>query len=138
MIPIVFTSSDLVGAPSLLTMVLVLTIQLASLNMPPLTNLEYVAHITPILPLFQNFQMDVHEIIVGIDGKKAVISATGSAETAVGPYCNEYIFVLSFNEKDDNVAKIVTFVDSHVSLSITEKMAAFHNLTQVPNAALIV
>ena len=82
--------------------------------------------------------MDVHEIIVGIDGKGAVISATGSAETAVGPYSNENIFVLSFNEKDDNVAKIVTFVDSHVSLSITEKMAAFHNLTQVPNAALIV
>ena len=86
--------------------------------------------------------MQVHEIIEDVNANELVISASGSAQTAVGPYNNEYMFVLSFNENGDKATKIVTFVDSHVALSITEKIKALNNSSQnlahTSNTALIV
>ena len=44
-----------------------------------------------------------------------MIRAYGSAETPVGPYANEYIWVLTFDASGDKVLKILEFVDSAFS-----------------------
>jgi ketosteroid isomerase-like protein len=107
-----------------------------------MTNLEYVAHITPILPLFHKFHMKIHEVIEDIVANKIVISATGSAETLAGPYRNDYIFVLSFNKRGDKVTKVVEFVDSKAALDFTAKIRELdhssEHLRQTANVPLVV
>ncbi len=64
------------------------------------------------MPLFRNFRLRVHDIIEDATANKVVVWARGTADTDVGPYRNEYVLMVEFNDKGDKVTRVREFLDS--------------------------
>lgn len=69
------------------------------------------------MPLFKNFTPTIHHLVEDEKANTVVIWCSSTAETAIGPYGNEYVLLLHFNEAGDKVEKFIEFVDTEYSKS---------------------
>ncbi|KUI55047.1 hypothetical protein VP1G_02307 [Cytospora mali] len=83
-----------------------------SLKQPERGNAEYREYFTSVMPAFQDFQPEIHELVEDERENKVIMWASSKGQTLIGPYGNEYMLLLYFNETGDKVKKIVEFVDS--------------------------
>lgn len=83
-----------------------------SLKQPPLTNEQYRAHFATVIPQFQNFKVDVLDLVVDEKRNKVVAHARSTADTAVGLYQNEYSFFLDLTPDGKQILRMQEFVDS--------------------------
>lgn len=56
--------------------------------------------------------MDMHEYTVDVTRRKTVCWSSLSATTPIGPYQNEYVWFLTFNESGMEITAITEFIDS--------------------------
>ena len=64
---------------------------------------------------FDRVHVTVHDSIVDEAARKVLMHASSSASTALGPYNNEYMFVLHMTDDGRKVDKVYEFVDSAYS-----------------------
>ncbi|KAH8684261.1 hypothetical protein BGZ60DRAFT_397154 [Tricladium varicosporioides] len=83
-----------------------------SLNQPTMSNTLYKAYFSGIMPFFRDFKLQINDIIEDEKENKIVIWAQSTAVTDLGPYANEYMLVLYFNESGEKVDRFLEFVDS--------------------------
>ncbi|RFU31459.1 hypothetical protein B7463_g4851, partial [Scytalidium lignicola] len=81
-------------------------------------NTEFAAFLKNVIPLFHNMRSEAvggeegKSFIVDVDRWKVVMHLRGYADSDIGPYENEYIFMLRMTESGDLVEEIVEFLDS--------------------------
>ncbi|KUI69040.1 hypothetical protein VM1G_04671 [Cytospora mali] len=83
-----------------------------SRHRPERGNAEYREYFSSVMPAFQDFQPEIHELVEDERENKVIMWASSKGQTLIGPYGNEYMLLLYFNETGDKVKKIVEFVDS--------------------------
>ncbi|MCJ1264730.1 hypothetical protein MMC22_004605 [Lobaria immixta] len=89
----------------------------ATLDRPPMTNAQYADYFEPLLPLFRDFTLTVHNLVHDEPGRKVAMHVTSAAETDKGPYRNEYMLMLEMSEDGSQVEKFLEFVDSARTVS---------------------
>ncbi|MCJ1263672.1 hypothetical protein MMC22_003542 [Lobaria immixta] len=90
----------------------------------PLNSEEFRHAAAGWFPEFKNFKFDVHNIITDTESQKVVLQANGSADTIVGPYINEYVFILHATEDGTKLKLVEEFFDSLKSVEWLEKLKA--------------
>lgn len=60
--------------------------------------------------------------IIDVPARKVVIHLTSTAETDIGPYANEYIWILRFTEDGKEIDEIIEFADSAYTLEMLHKL----------------
>ncbi len=79
----------------------------------PMNNEAYAAFMsTFIVPNFRSFKVEIDDIFEDEKGNKLAVWVHGSASTDIGPYENQYVIMLYFNETGTKVVKYVEFPDS--------------------------
>ena len=87
-----------------------------------MNNDEYATYFAPSLPVFRNFTVETHEIIVDEEARKVVMLASSTAETDIGPYSNEYVLVIEMGRDGRQAEKVIEWVDSGHSVKYFEKL----------------
>lgn len=64
----------------------------------------------------------MHDYFASVENRRATVHAVMEAQTDVGPYRNEYIFLLSFDESGEKLVKVVEMLDSAAAKEVREKM----------------
>lgn len=83
-----------------------------SMKLPPQDNATYEKSLSSLTTVFQNFHLDVHDVIEDVDARKVVMWLSARADTAAGEYVNEYMWVLDFDEKGEKIVGVKEFVDT--------------------------
>jgi hypothetical protein len=78
-------------------------------------NQAYQEHFSSLMPYFRNYNLTIQDIVEDEKANKVVVWTHSTADTRIGPYENEHILHLSFNEAGDKVDKFLEFVDSDLS-----------------------
>jgi len=94
----------------------------------PVQDLEgfrrYLEHLILLVP--DGFKVDAHykEPIVDEATRKVAVFAWCSANTVVGPYENEYIFVIQLNEDGTLADKVEEYLDSQLLRDVESRLAS--------------
>jgi hypothetical protein len=75
-----------------------------------------------ITPYFRNFEVLINEIFGDEKANKVVVLAKGTAETDLGSYKNEYMYMFHFDERGEKLEKFLKFVDSSSSLGFWPRL----------------
>lgn len=75
------------------------------------------------MPLFQRFDPVIHDMVEDEKGNKVIMWVSSSGDTDIGPYGNEYMILLYFNEAGDKVERFVEFVDSRYAMKFYGRLA---------------
>lgn len=78
-------------------------------------NATYRKYFGSMMPLFHTFDVTIHELVEDDKANKTTIWCSSKADTVLGPYGNEYMMLLYFNDSGDKVEKVIEFVDSDYS-----------------------
>ena len=87
-----------------------------------MNNEEHISFFAPSMPLFRNFRLTIHDIVVDESDRKVVMHLTSIASTDIGKYCNEYMLKLHMTEDCRKVDKFEEFVDSGYSAMYMAKL----------------
>lgn len=68
--------------------------------------------------------MNVWKVISDPEQHEGVLHATAVGETPLGPYENEHVFFLSFNEDGSKVNRVEEYVDTSYSEAFVKKIQA--------------
>jgi ketosteroid isomerase-like protein len=82
------------------------------MRLAPQDNAVYEKSLHSLKTVFQNFNLDVHEVIEDVEARKVVMWLSARADTAAGEYVNEYMWVLEFDESGEKVVEVKEFVDT--------------------------
>ena len=104
----------------------------ARLNRPALGNEEYRAYFSKIMPHFTNFKIEVIEFIEDAKRQKVAMYARSSAQTAIGPYANEYTLILQLTDDHRQIVEIKEFVDSDNSIAFFKRLNESAQTVLVP------
>lgn len=86
-----------------------------SLGRPPMNNEEYTTYFGAFIPAFRNFKVTIKDTVIDEKERKICMWASSTAETAIGPYSNEYMLLLKCDE-EGKVEWVGEFVDTSVSI----------------------
>lgn len=98
----------------------------ASLGAPVRSNAEYSAFVESLLPVMRGLKLHLAantDPIVDEEARKVVLHLTSTAETNIGPYANEYVWVLKFTDDGKEIGEIMEFADSAYTLEMLGKLA---------------
>lgn len=79
-----------------------------------------------MIPVIRDFRLkivDTTPLVVDVEARRVMMHLTSTAETDVGPYNNEYIFLISISEDGEKVDEIVEFLDSLYTAEFVGKLA---------------
>ncbi|KAH7040853.1 uncharacterized protein B0I36DRAFT_16186 [Microdochium trichocladiopsis] len=96
-----------IRAPECITQVLP-----RSLGRPEMKNDEYSKYLGGFMSAFTNFHVTINEVVEDPVHNKVSVWAQSTADTPVGPYANEYMLLLHFDEAHEKLVKFYEFVDS--------------------------
>lgn len=97
----------------------------ASLGLPKLNNSQYREYLTNgIMAHFTNFQVNIVDVVEDTKRSKVVMHAQSQADTAIGPYANEYVLLLQMTDDHKQVVSIKEFVDSQSTQTFFPKLRA--------------
>jgi ketosteroid isomerase-like protein len=83
-----------------------------SMQLAPQDNATYERSLRSLTTVFQNFSLDVHEVVEDVAARKVVLWLHARADTAAGEYVNEYVWWLAFDESGEKVVEVKEFVDT--------------------------
>lgn len=85
---------------------------------------RHIEYLMPLVP--EGFKVNAHykEPIVDEAARKVVVFAKCSANTVVGPYDNEYVFVIHLNDDGTLADKVEEFLDSQLVRELESRLAA--------------
>ena len=66
--------------------------------------------------------MRIDDLLLVPDELKAVVRSSGTASTPVGPFSNEYVWFLTFDEAGKKVVDITEFFDTKAATDIISKL----------------
>lgn len=95
-------------------------------NRPARNNAEFGTFFEGIIPKFRNFRfkfVDTTPLVVDVETRRVVMHLTSTADTDIGPYNNEYIFVLTISEDGEKVDEIVEFLDTQYTAEFVGKLS---------------
>lgn len=95
-----------------------------SLDRPAMDNATFRKYFGGMMPLFKNFTPTVHQLVEDEKANTIAIWCSSTADTIIGPYGNEYMLLLFFNEAGDKVEKVIEFVDTEYSKSFFGRLRA--------------
>ncbi|KAF5336308.1 hypothetical protein D9758_014475 [Tetrapyrgos nigripes] len=104
-----------------------------SLERLPMNNEEWKKWFGPRMKAMSNFHIKVKEMIVDEKERKVVIWASSTGETIIGPYKNEYVFILECG-KDGRVEWIREFVDSKYTSDFFAKLENYKSEEQTKSS----
>lgn len=78
-----------------------------------------------MMPYFRNVKIDVQDIFTDATENKVVVSCLTSAETDIGPYNNEYIFMIYLDKDCTQAVKVLEYADSAYTSEFFPKLRAF-------------
>lgn len=90
-----------------------------------MNNTQYRAFFLATMPLIQNFTPRIHAVVVDEQANAATVWCSSTADTVVGPYANEYMIMMHFNEAGDKVVRFLEFVDSAFSRDHFGRLRSF-------------
>ena len=93
------------------------------LGRPLLKNNDYRAYFSAFIPHFKNFHVEILDVFEDQRNNKVALHIKSSAETALGPYKNEYVLMLQMTGDQRQVASVKEFVDSGYSEEFLGKLA---------------
>jgi hypothetical protein len=93
-----------------------------SMKFPAQDNATYEKSLHSLTAVFQNFHLDVHEVIEDVEARKVVMWLSARADTAAGEYVNEYMWVLEFDEGGEKLVEVKEFVDTVVHRDFWPKL----------------
>jgi hypothetical protein len=82
-----------------------------SLKIPPSTNTQFAAQLNSLKPIFRNFSLTVTELLEDVEQRKVCVWLLARADTEVGKYRNEYVWLMEFDESGENIVGMKEFVD---------------------------
>lgn len=65
-----------------------------------------------IVQAFENFHLEVNEVIEDVEARKIVMWLSARGDTKVGVYRNEYMWTMEFDGSGEKIVKIKEFVDT--------------------------
>ena len=68
-------------------------------------------------------KMTINDYIAAPDQRRAVCRSSMKATTPVGPYSNEYVWFLSFDETGSQIVSITEFMDSKAVSEFRSRLA---------------
>lgn len=77
------------------------------------------------MPLFKDFNPVIHQLVEDESANTVAIWCSSTADTVIGPYGNEYVLVLYFNEAGDKVERLIEFVDTEYSKSFFGRLRKY-------------
>ena len=80
-----------------------------------MNNEMYATYFSAIIPHFRDFKITVNDMIEDERANKTAVWAHSTAVTDIGPYANEYMLLLYFNDAGDKIDRFLEFVDSGLS-----------------------
>ncbi|ORY71163.1 uncharacterized protein BCR38DRAFT_404282 [Pseudomassariella vexata] len=83
---------------------------------------EYCEYYKTMIPLFRNFKMEVIGYAEDQTQNKVIFHAMATAETDVGPYENEFVWMIQTTQDQDKVCGIREFLDSAYTVDFLKKM----------------
>ena len=83
----------------------------ASLKIPPSTNAQFAAQLNSLKPIFRNFSLTVTELVEDVEQRKICMWLLARADTDVGEYRNEYLWLMEFDESGEKIVGTKEFVD---------------------------
>lgn len=98
-----------------------------SLKQPPMDNKAFRTYFSAQIPRFKNFHVVVDDVFEDVAGNRVAIWCSSTADTAIGPYRNEYVLMFYFNKDGTKVIRIREFVDSASSKYFFTKMDQWLN-----------
>jgi hypothetical protein len=107
-----FNRMDISAIMSLRTPTCIRHLLPRSMKLAPQDNVAYEKNLRSLEPVFQNFNLDVHEVVEDVEARKVVMWLSARADTAAGEYVNEYMWMLEFDESGEKVVEAKEFVDS--------------------------
>ncbi|KAI3324031.1 hypothetical protein HD806DRAFT_496263 [Xylariaceae sp. AK1471] len=98
----------------------------ASLKRPCMTNADLAAFFASVQKLYQNYKITVRdaETLVDVDNRSVVLHADGTADTILGPFRNEYIFIVKMDETGSRIQHVDEFVDSAAVVDLVPRIKA--------------
>lgn len=120
-----FNSMDIPTILSLRTPTCTRHILPTSLGIAPQTNNQYATHLNALKPIFHNFTLQMNDLLEDREAGRISMWLTARADTVVGEYVNEYMWVLDFEGGGDGearVSKSVEFVDAVVNKEFWPKL----------------
>ncbi|KAF9893514.1 hypothetical protein FE257_010826 [Aspergillus nanangensis] len=85
---------------------------------------EFVAPLAASLKNLKVWVKEGTEPIIDTQARKVVIQAKSYAETVIGEYANEFVFILTTNESGDLLDEYVELVDSNYAKNFFERPQA--------------
>ncbi|KAF5336282.1 hypothetical protein D9758_014490 [Tetrapyrgos nigripes] len=104
-----------------------------SLDLLPMNNEEWKKYFGPRMKALSNVHLKVKEMIVDEKERKVAIWAGSTGETVIGPYKNEYVFILECGE-DGRAEWIREFVDSKYSSDFLAKLENYKSEEQTKSS----
>lgn len=101
------------------------------LDRPTLNNEQYREFFDKrVIPHFSNFKVEVIDVVEDQQNNKVALQAKSSAETALGPYGNEYMIILHMTSDHSQIVEIKEFVDSEYSQGFFSRQREYLEKTQ--------
>jgi ketosteroid isomerase-like protein len=75
-------------------------------------NAAYEAFFSAWMPHLRGFRVTARETVVDEAERKVVFVASSTAESAVGPYANEYVLAFHFDDEAGRLVRFTEFVDA--------------------------
>ncbi|MCJ1469623.1 hypothetical protein MMC07_008258 [Pseudocyphellaria aurata] len=97
-----------------------------SLGHPPTDNAGFRRSVERVFPNLKNFTFTVGHITTDAESRRVVIQGSGRADTVVGPYVNDFVFVLHATEDGTRLKMVEEFLDSAAITEWGRKLKAFH------------
>ncbi|KAM7190921.1 hypothetical protein V8F33_009154 [Rhypophila sp. PSN 637] len=97
----------------------------ASLKYPELGYQKYKSFFSSMMPYFRNLKATVQDVFDDGTENKVVLTCLARADTAIGPYNNEYFFMIYLDKDCNKVIKILEYVDSAYPLEFFPKFRAY-------------
>ncbi|MCJ1360871.1 MAG: hypothetical protein MMC33_010880 [Icmadophila ericetorum] len=105
-----------------------------SMHLPAMNNAEYAASLHFLIPVFQNFELTLNEVVEDREQGKICLWLNASADTKAGRYENEYIWWLEFEDAEEEgggdgqggakIKRQMEFVDSVMQKEFFPKLRA--------------
>ncbi|SLM35095.1 hypothetical protein LPUS_04143 [Lasallia pustulata] len=81
-------------------------------NFPCQDNPAYERRMNFIARAFDNFHLEVKEVIEDVTARKIVMWLSANGDTKLGEYRNEYMWTMEFDESGGKIVKMKEFVDT--------------------------
>nr|POF13556.1 austinol synthesis protein h [Quercus suber] len=95
-----------------------------SLGIPTRSNEEWSKYFKNIEGRITEAKMRIHDYVANVEERTVAVYSTLTATTLVGPFKNEYVWFLHFDETGEKITRIKEFLDSQATANLRGQLAA--------------